>query len=830
MRRLLNSRPVLVALLGAMAVGVWAIAGASPAAAQRAPRVVDTPPIGSWDQTVAADGTLTVSGWAYDPDARGPATVAILTPRGFAVARTGLPRPDVTVAPNTGFRITVDGFAPGQSAACVGVANAGPKGGSVGFGCRWFTMVDTLPVGAVDAIRVERDRIRVQGWGAVPGSAEIVEARLAVGGQLTAVSAAGPRPDLVAAGFVGAAHGYDLISGPLPSGTYPVCVAVGRAGSPDGRMLHCRFVTLSPPFGVIDAVTPSPSTITVSGWNVDRDAPFEALSTRITVDRLDDISDAHIVTMAASGSRPDVAAAFGVGAERGFAHTFTGLLPGSYQVCVSAAEAGTGPVALLGCRTVSVPSVSPVGNIDVVTTPTANSVRVVGWMFDPETTASIPVTVRAGGVSQTVPASLPRPDVAAVHPLAGSAHGFDVTLTGVGTGVHEVCVAATGVAQGAPTELPCGTVVMGGTRVAAVGQLTSSSPVGPIAGSPLALIDRDAGISTRLRDGSVLWLFGDSSEVTADGALRYFVNNTAAWAPAGSPAVTRDGVATGTVPHRFVAPGPSFPACSAAAPSPAMWPLSAVTVPAGPVDRVIAYFQNICLGPHMAVESRGVAVVEWTYDPAAPPIGAAVVGTVTNQRILDTNTYGNAAVLGDDDLLYVYACDGSDGGWLPSAFGRCRVARVDPSAAADLGSYRWWNGSTWVADVGAAALMTMPDGVDGTNNPVATLTVVFDPVHDVYVMAYSSWPGYSDRVAVRVAHAPQGPWTAPASIQLPGCNDTVGGEGRYCYAATAQPAFSAVGGDGIARLGIGWYDQAIAAAPLRGGYRVAAVPFSVVST
>lgn len=35
--------------------------------------------------------------------------------------------------------------------------------------------------------------------------------------------------------------------------------------------------------------------------------------------------------------------------------------------------------------------------------------------------------------------------------------------------------------------------------------------VKPIPSSPLATIDRDAGVSVQLSDGSILWLFGDTA-------------------------------------------------------------------------------------------------------------------------------------------------------------------------------------------------------------------------------------------------------------------------------------------------------------------------------
>ena len=70
-------------------------------------------------------------------------------------------------------------------------------------------------------------------------------------------------------------------------------------------------------------------------------------------------------------------------------------------------------------------------------------------------------------------------------------------------------------------------------------------------------------------------------------------------------------------------------------------------------------------------------------------------------------------------------------------------------------------------------------------------------------MVYSPWPGFSDRAAVRVARQPQGPWTAPVEVRFAECDETVRGEAKVCYGATAQPAFSAPG-----ILGLGYYDQA----------------------
>lgn len=87
-----------------------------------------------------------------------------------------------------------------------------------------------------------------------------------------------------------------------------------------------------------------------------------------------------------------------------------------------------------------------------------------------------------------------------------------------------------------------------------------------------------------------------------------------------------------------------------------------------------------------------------------------------------------------------------------------------------------------------------------------------DAAHGAYVMAYSPWPGFTDRLHVRVATAPEGPWTAPVGVLLPGCGGTVAGVTYACYAGTTQPAFS---GPGL--LGLGYYDQLVRVGPSAGG-------------
>ena len=783
--------------------------------------VRDRPPIGSWDSLNVVGNSIQLSGWAADPDSPWPARVLVLTKLGLASTYAMSPRPDVNrvAGANRGWSLTVGGLPPGQTLACMGVVNYGPAGGSKLLSCRVFTVPDPAPNGWLETVSVQRDRIQVSGWaGSATGAA--TEVRLSVAGQVVVGTPSIGRPDVAATGLAGANAGFELQSPSLPSGTYPICVSTNLVGQ-SGRFLGCQSVTISPPIGNFDAAVNAGEGITISGWAADVDAPGESLTVHASMDRLDDFSDPISVSLVANAARPDVGAAVaGIGSNHGFAGGIALLSAGTYRVCVSVDPAGLGPAVALGCRDVGVVGHRPVGAVDLVTAPTATTVRVVGWVRDPDTTSPLSITIRVGAQTIVSTASLFRSDV--------GSHGFDVTVAGIGSGPQAVCVTATNVGVGADVTLPCGSVVMGATRVATTGAPGPPTRVGPPIGTPLDDIDRDAGISVRLGDGSTFWMFGDSFEAGSSGSLRYFVNNTAAWAAAGAPAVTRDGVVGGASPATFVTPVSDL-GCPSRTPTQVMWPLSAVAVPqSATVDRVIAYFQNICLGPNLTTASRGVAVVQWTYDRTAPPVDQVVTGTVVSQQIFPTNTYGNAAVLGADGFIYSYACFGPAGGGLPDAYGPCKVARVLPESVGDVSSYTYWNGTTFVFDPALAAAMVLPNAAGGVNNPVASLGVTWDSAHGVYVMAYSPWPGFTDTITIRVASAPQGPWSAPVDIKLPGCNDTVGGSGFYCYAGTSQPQFSvAPTGSGDGLLGLGYYDQLVAVGPNHGSYQFVTVPFRV---
>lgn len=82
---------------------------------------------------------------------------------------------------------------------------------------------------------------------------------------------------------------------------------------------------------------------------------------------------------------------------------------------------------------------SPVAGLEILTS-VPGGIRVAGWAFDPDTTDSIQVHIYINGVGTAIVANTSRPDVGAVWPSVGSAHGFDVTLKATTLGSQHVCI------------------------------------------------------------------------------------------------------------------------------------------------------------------------------------------------------------------------------------------------------------------------------------------------------------------------------------------------------------------------------------------------------
>jgi hypothetical protein len=101
----------------------------------------------------------------------------------------------------------------------------------------------------------------------------------------------------------------------------------------------------------------------------------------------------------------------------------------------------------------------PFGHIDQIST-CLGSIRVRGWVIDPDTAASGPVHIYIGSGGTSLAANRPRPHVARAMPGYGPDHGFDFSISAV-PGMYPVCVYGTNLTgPGGTTTLGCRNVVV----------------------------------------------------------------------------------------------------------------------------------------------------------------------------------------------------------------------------------------------------------------------------------------------------------------------------------------------------------------------------------
>jgi hypothetical protein len=295
---------------------------------------------------------------------------------------------------------------------------------------------------------------------------------------VTAAIGAGPQ-----AGFAGT-----LV---VPAASHRLCVGARNVGAGVSVWLGCASATVAGlppdqavhnPTGYLDsAATPddTSTTVSVSGWAVDPDAPSQPLQIGATVDgRVAALSNVAAV------ARPDVAAVLHSGPTQGFSFDTVIGTNGMHTVCVVATNLGAGAPVQIGCASVRVGPApltpaqiaahSPSGALEAAGAVSATDLRVRGWASDPDN-LGYPLVVQAyvDGMPHTpMRANLPRPDLAG-NTKAGANPGYSFDLL-VPAGPHNVCMWAINIGIGANQPLGCLSLTTPATTVP-----TGPAPVPP---------------------------------------------------------------------------------------------------------------------------------------------------------------------------------------------------------------------------------------------------------------------------------------------------------------------------------------------------------------
>ncbi len=424
------------------------------------------PPVGSLDTVTAADGMISVNGWAIDPDTTSASAVHVWVDSTSATAlMADQSRPDVgriypAYGSGHGFSASIPVSA-GQHTVCAYGINTGPGGTSL-LGCRTITMATTnekgrAPIGSFDSMTVSGTSASVAGWAIDPDTLAPVSVRISVDGVATTSTADKIRADIARAyPAYGANHGF-VATVQLPRVEAEVCVSVPNT-SGSNTSLGCRtirgVIANRSPIGSVDAVEVAPGVFKVRGWAADPDTS-DSIQVHIWV------GTASATAVVAQENRSDVAAVYpGLGPAHGFSATVQAQGAGDTQVCVYAIDSSNRDAhSLLQCRTLAAMSGPPVGSLDTVTA-ADGMISVNGWAIDPDTTSASAVHVWVDSTSATaLMADQSRPDVGRIYPAYGSGHGFSASIP-VSAGQHTVCAYGINTGPGGTSLLGCRTITV----------------------------------------------------------------------------------------------------------------------------------------------------------------------------------------------------------------------------------------------------------------------------------------------------------------------------------------------------------------------------------
>jgi GH25 family lysozyme M1 (1,4-beta-N-acetylmuramidase) len=403
-------------------------------------------PFGALDRVNAGFGMINATGWAIDPDTASPILVdTYVDGQWRSTASANLARPDVeAVHPGWGnqhgFTTTI-GAAVGTHLVCsygINIA-AGPT--NTLLGCM-TVILGGNPIGSNESVTFTAPgTITSTGWAVdLDTTSPIVVDTYIDGRWRSSVMANGARPDIEALhpGF-GPNHGYHADVTGMTTGTHQVCtyaINVGPGNANTG--LGCQSITLTGnPIGRQETATAGgPGAIVATGWALDPDTTGPIA--------VDTYVDGHFAaTTLAASPRSDLAVPYpGAGELHGFTVTVAGLTAGTHQICSYAINTGSGSANPgIGCATVSIGG-NPIGDI-TGSTRSGTTADITGWAIDPDTASPITVdTYVDGRYAASTVASLSRPDIGPLHPGFGPNHGFDVPLSGLTVGSHQVCVYA----------------------------------------------------------------------------------------------------------------------------------------------------------------------------------------------------------------------------------------------------------------------------------------------------------------------------------------------------------------------------------------------------
>ncbi|MFB9664730.1 hypothetical protein HP467_07850 [Curtobacterium albidum] len=410
-------------------------------------RIEGGSPVGVIDRITTSVDTVSVRGWAIDPDTTAAVAVRVLVDGATKAtwtangAKAGLDAAKPGFGDAHQYSGTLTGFPTGTHQVCVVAVNKAGSGSDATLGCQSVTRQTGSPWLNVDqAVSKSPGTMNIRGWAIDPDTA----ASIRVDAYVDGVRVKGRVADMAKAGLAttfpgyGANHQFSMsVSGLAPSVPHELCLAAVDAVGGQGATWDCRTVaqpTGDPRTTIEQAKATSIGTLSVSGFSVDPDV-VTPVTVSVSVDgRAVGSSVAKATSDSAAAAFPDY------GTAHGFTTTIPDVGPGKHSVCVTAKNVGGGKDATT-CADVSMLSGSPTLYIDEASSKAPGSITMRGWAIDPDTTDPVRIDTYVDGVGRSsIPANSVKSSLTSVFGTAyGPAHQFAQTLTGFTPGTHQVC-------------------------------------------------------------------------------------------------------------------------------------------------------------------------------------------------------------------------------------------------------------------------------------------------------------------------------------------------------------------------------------------------------
>lgn len=269
----------------------------------------------------------------------------------------------------------------------------------------------------------------------------------------------------------------------------------------------------------------------------------------------------------------------------------------------------------------------------------------------------------------------------------------------------------------------------------------------------------DIGASARLKDGRLVWIFGDT--IRRSGVGPGMVAN--------SMLITSGLCLSQLMP---TARGPIIPDVE---PGVVRWPMSVTVVEDRGVEKIVIFTGRIRRGSGTDVwgfRYLGSDAVTFTVKAGKAPQLDEILPLTPDLDSANQVNWGSASMV-SGGYIYVYGTELPKG----TAFGRSLLVGRSPLAnPTNKGTWQFWDGKTWQADP-LKAVPVIP-AVGGVSQ---TLSV--DEIDGAFVAVSKKDGDLGSTVATWTSKAPVGPWTRAAALEAP----FLTGKDEFAYAPLAHP-------------------------------------------